>query len=61
MIKVLETKEVSQRIGKSIRRTQELINGTDLPRVEIRTGNVVRLGVPASDVAAYVKRQKASA
>ena len=45
MIKILDTKEVAKRIGKSVRRTQELIDGNTFPRLEIWENDTYRLGV----------------
>lgn len=56
MIKILTTKEVSTKIGKSQRRTQELI-GTTFPRLEIWKDGKVRLGVEETVLQDYLKSQ----
>lgn len=56
MIKILTTKEVATKIGKSVRRTQELI-GKEFPRLEIWENGKYTLGVKEDVLEAYLGKK----
>jgi hypothetical protein len=55
MLKILTTKEVAATIGKSVRRTQELIDGNTFPRLEVIENGRVQLGVRPEVLNRYLK------
>lgn len=58
-INALDTKEVAQKIGRSVRRTQELITeGKIAPSVRVIENGKVRLGVRPEVVAAYTAQAR---
>jgi len=60
MLNILTTREVAREIGKSVRRTQEIIGeGLGLPRLEVReNGRLVALGATPASVRTYKAAQK---